>query len=46
MGAGPASLSVAMARITQLEIYAMDLSPEMLEIAQTSIKKEGLEKQS
>lgn len=43
VGAGPASLSVAMARITQLEIYAMDLSPEMLEIAQTSIKKEGLE---
>lgn len=42
VGAGPASLSVAMARITQLEIYAMDISPEMIEIAEASVKKEGL----
>ncbi|BDZ70318.1 class I SAM-dependent methyltransferase [Methanobacterium petrolearium] len=42
VGAGPASLSVAMARITQLKIYAMDISPEMIEIAAASVKKEGL----
>ncbi len=42
VGAGPASLSLAMARITQLEIYAIDISPEMIKIAQRSVKKEGL----
>lgn len=43
VGAGPASLSVAMARITKLKIYAMDISPEVLQIAQESIENEGLE---
>ncbi len=41
VGTGPASLSIAMARITQLEIYAMDISPETLAIAQLAVKKEG-----
>lgn len=44
VGTGPASLSVAMARITQLDIYAMDISKEMLDIARKSIEKEGLGK--
>lgn len=43
VGAGPASLSIAMARITKLKIYAMDISPEMLQIAKESIESEGLE---
>lgn len=42
VGAGPASLSIAMAKKTQLEIYAMDISPEMLQIARESVEKEGL----
>ncbi len=42
VGTGPASLSIAIAKITQLKIYAMDISPEMLQIAQESIEKEGL----
>lgn len=42
VGAGPASLSIAMARITELKIYAMDISSEMLLIAQESIENEGL----
>ncbi len=33
-----------MARITELDIYAMDISREMLEIASKSIEKELLEK--
>ena len=41
VGTGPAALSIAMARITNLEIYAMDISHEVLEIAQESIKNEG-----
>ena len=41
VGAGPAALSIAMARITNLEIYAMDISTEILEIAQKSIENEG-----
>jgi len=44
VGAGPASLSIAMARITHLDIYAMDISREMLEIAQKSIEKNSLKK--
>lgn len=44
VGAGPASLSVALAKITELDIYSMDISSKMLEIAQESVKKEGLEK--
>ncbi|MCC7560985.1 MAG: class I SAM-dependent methyltransferase [Methanobacterium sp.] len=42
VGAGPASLSIAMARITGLKIYAMDIHPEILRIAQESIKKQML----
>lgn len=42
VGAGPASLSIAMARITKLKIHAMDISPEMLQIAQETIGNKGL----
>ncbi len=42
VGAGPGSLSIAMVRETQLKIYAMDIAPEMLRVAQESIAKEGL----
>jgi SAM-dependent methyltransferase len=42
VGTGPASLSIAIARITKLKIYAMDISPEMLQIAQESIENDGL----
>ncbi len=45
VGSGPASLSISMARITQLHIYAMDISTEMLNIAKRSIEKEHLETQ-
>lgn len=34
-------LSVAMARITSFKIYAMDISPEMCQIASESIEREG-----
>nr|WP_319373484.1 class I SAM-dependent methyltransferase [uncultured Methanobacterium sp.] len=44
VGAGPASLSIALAKITELDIYSMDISSKMLEIAQESFEKEGLEK--
>lgn len=43
VGSGPASLSISLARITQLHIYAMDISTEMLNIAKRSIEKEHLE---
>ncbi len=42
VGAGPASLSVAMARLSDLKIYAMDISSEVIQIAQESMEKEGL----
>lgn len=41
VGSGPASLSIAMARITELKIYAMDISPEMYKIAGKNIAKCG-----
>ncbi len=43
VGAGPAPLSIAMARITDLKIYAMDMSTEILLTAQESIENEVLE---
>ncbi|MDG3546872.1 MULTISPECIES: class I SAM-dependent methyltransferase [Methanobacterium] len=43
VGTGPASLSVAMARLSDLKIYAMDISAEVIQIAQESMEKEGLE---
>lgn len=42
VGTGPASLSIAIARITDLDIYAMDISSEVLKIAKEAIGKEGL----
>lgn len=42
VGAGPASLSIALAKITDLKIYAMDIKEEMLEIAAKNIAEEGL----
>jgi ubiquinone/menaquinone biosynthesis C-methylase UbiE len=41
-GTGPAALSIAMAKITNLKIYAMDISPEILGVAKESIEIEGL----
>lgn len=43
VGTGPASLSVAMARLSDLKIYAMDISAEVIQTAQESMEKEGLE---
>ena len=41
VGSGPASLSIAMARMTELKIYALDISPEMYKIARKNIAKYG-----
>lgn len=43
VGAGPAPLSIALAKITKLKIYAMDISWEMCQIAEQNIQKEGLD---
>jgi predicted RNA methylase len=42
VGTGPASLSVAMARLSDLKIYAMDISAEVIQIAQESMEKKAL----
>ena len=42
VGAGPAALSIALARITDLEIYAMDISKDMCRKAQENVYKAGL----
>lgn len=42
LGSGPADLSIALARISDLEIYAVDNSDPMIEIATANITKEGL----
>ena len=41
VGAGPASLSIALAKITNLKIYAMDISDDMCRKAQENIYEEG-----
>jgi len=40
-GAGPAYLSIELARITDLEIYAVDIDPEAIEIARKNIAEAG-----
>lgn len=40
-GAGPAYLSIELARITDLEIYAVDIDPEAIEIARRNIAAAG-----
>ncbi len=42
IGAGPASLSIALAKITDLKIYAMDISMDMYTLSAENIKLEGL----
>jgi ubiquinone/menaquinone biosynthesis C-methylase UbiE len=42
IGAGPASLSIALAKITNLKIYAMDISKESYYLSKKNIKIEGL----
>ena len=43
VGTGPAPLSIALAKITALKIYAMDISDEMCQIAEKNITAECLE---
>ncbi len=40
-GAGPAYLSIELAKITDLEIYALDIDPEAIEIARKNIANAG-----
>ncbi|MCE5213172.1 MAG: class I SAM-dependent methyltransferase [Methanobacterium sp.] len=42
VGAGPASLSIAMAKITNLKIYAMDVKEEMCKAAERNITQAEL----
>ncbi len=42
-GAGPANLAVALARITKLQLYAMDFSWHVSKIGQENIEREGME---
>lgn len=41
LGSGPASLAIAMARITELKIYSLDVQPEMSEVARQNIAEAG-----
>ncbi len=42
VGSGPGSLAIALAKITGLKLYSLDISAEMNIIAKKNIKKEGL----
>ncbi|MCP2604899.1 class I SAM-dependent methyltransferase [Candidatus Aminicenantes bacterium AH-873-B07] len=42
VGAGPAYLSIELAKITDLKIYALDIDPDAIKIAKKNIKKVGL----
>lgn len=42
LGSGPAALSIALARITDLHLYALDQSKHSYAIAKTNIKEQGL----
>jgi len=42
LGSGPASLSIALAKITKLKIFAVDISKEMKFIADVNIREENL----
>lgn len=41
VGTGPSSLSIALTKITNLKIYALDISKEMCQIAEHNIALEG-----
>lgn len=41
-GAGPAYLAIELAKITDLDIYALDIDPEAIEIAKKNIAEAGL----
>lgn len=43
VGCGAANLAIALAKITSLDVCAMDFSPPILELGQENIKREGLE---
>jgi ubiquinone/menaquinone biosynthesis C-methylase UbiE len=42
-GSGPAHLAIALSRVTELSIDALDASPEMVAVARRNIAAEGLE---
>lgn len=42
IGSGPGALAIAIARMTGLDIYSLDISARMNEIAKRNIVKEGL----
>jgi ubiquinone/menaquinone biosynthesis C-methylase UbiE len=42
LGTGPGSMAIAMANITSLEIIALDIQPEMIEICKNNIAEAGL----
>jgi len=44
LGSGPAPLAIALAKISDLKIYALDISKEMCRLADKNIKTEGLSK--
>ena len=45
LGSGPGSLAIAMARITNLKVFSLDIQPEMTKIARAGIAEAGLETQ-
>jgi ubiquinone/menaquinone biosynthesis C-methylase UbiE len=44
IGSGPGSLAIAMAKITNLRVFSLDLQAEMSTIARQNFAEEGLEK--
>jgi ubiquinone/menaquinone biosynthesis C-methylase UbiE len=44
IGSGPGSLAIAMAKITDLRVFSLDLQAEMSDIARQNFAEEGLEK--
>ncbi|THB76285.1 MAG: class I SAM-dependent methyltransferase [Desulfobacteraceae bacterium] len=45
LGSGPGALSIALAKITRLEIHALDQSPSSTRIAKDNVRNAGLESQ-
>ena len=41
LGSGPASLAIAMARLTDLTVYSLDVQPEMSDVARQNIAEAG-----
>ncbi|VUT23948.1 MAG: hypothetical protein MOIL_00257 [Candidatus Methanolliviera sp. GoM_oil] len=44
VGSGPAPLAIALAKITDLKIHALDISEEMCRLAEKNVETEGLSK--